>query len=180
MVTRPIEPEFSRPVSLEDIGPEGLDIDIEANPVECQQLAERFGLLSLDRLTAQLHLAVPPSGVSVRVSGRFRAVYAQECVVSLEPVESDVDEALSAEFGPAAADDEISLSLDGPEPPEPLQDGRINLGELVVQNMALSLDPYPRKTDSALPKFAQQADKNKEIEHSGPFAMLAALRKKDL
>jgi uncharacterized metal-binding protein YceD (DUF177 family) len=179
MVKSPAEPEFARPVVIEDIGPEGLEIEIEANPGERKRLGERFGLLSLDLLTARLYLAVSPSGVSVRVSGRFHAKFSQECVVSLEPVESDVDESLEAEFGPAAEEPVISLSLDRPEPPEPLADGRIDLGELVVQHMALALDPYPRKSGAALPDLGQSIDKEDKSYVPGPFSVLAALRKKD-
>lgn len=179
MVKRPAAPEFVRPVALEEIGPDGLDIAIEANPDERGGLIERFGLLSLDRLAAQLHLAVSPSGISVRVSGRFQTRVSQECVVSLEPVEIDVDEPLEAEFGPAAAESEILVSPDGPEPVEPLVDGRIDLGELVVQHLSLALDPYPQRPGAQPPKVIEDADKSSKDVEENPFSVLATLRKKE-
>lgn len=172
-------PEFARPVVLEEIGPDGLDLEIEANADERRRLTERLGLLSLDSLTGRLHLAVPSSGVSVRVTGRFQAHYSQECVVSLDPVESNLDEAVEAEFGPIADEPIASVTLDGPDPAEPLVDGRIDLGELVVQHLALALDPYPRKSDACPPQWTGDADISGVSSNENPFSVLAALRKKD-
>jgi uncharacterized metal-binding protein YceD (DUF177 family) len=179
MVSQSAEPEFVRPVAPKEIGPDGLDMKIEADPDERERLTKRFELLSLDRLVAQLHLRVAPTGISVRVSGRFQARFAQECIVSLEPVVLDVDEALEAEFGPAAAETEILVSIEGPEPTEPLHDGRIDLGELVAQNLAVALEPYPRKSDAELPEWTETTEKTGQYARERPFSVLAALRKND-
>lgn len=56
MLNPSAEPEFTRPVVLEEIGPEGLHLEIEANPEECNRLTERLDLLALDRLAARLHV----------------------------------------------------------------------------------------------------------------------------
>lgn len=178
MVNRRVEPEFARPVVPEDIGPDGLHLEIEATSEERGRLAERLGLLSLDRMVARMFLAVSPSGVSVKVSGRLQARFSQECVVSLEPVDLEVDEPLVAEFGPAAEETVISLSPGDPEPVEPLVDGRIDLGELVVQHLALTLDPYPRKAGACLPDWRKPADNAAYTSDASPFAVLETLRKK--
>lgn len=174
-----VRPEFVRSVALEKIGPDGLDLEIEADPEERGRLVGRFNLVSLERLAAQLRLAISPSGISIRIAGRFQAHVSQECIVSLEPVESNIDLPLEAEFGPAAAETEVSVSPDGPEPVEPLVDGRIDIGELVVQNLAFALDPYPRRPDAQPLKSAEDADESGKIEGGGPFSALATLRKKD-
>lgn len=179
MVNQSAVPEFVRPVVLEQIGPDGLDLEIEADSDERARLTDRFELLSLDRLAARLHLAVAPSGISVRVSGRFQARFAQECIVSLEPAELEIDQILEAEFGPAAAEPDILVSIDGPDPVEPLVDGRIDLGELVVQHMALALSPYPRKPDAEPPEWPEESGKTEESVEGRPFSVLATLRKID-
>lgn len=173
------EPEFFRPVSVEDIGPDGLDRKIEANAEERERLRERLGLLSLEFLIAELRMAVVPSGISIKISGRYKARYSQECVISLETVESDLDEFLESEFGPAADEIDVSLTLDEPEPVEPLVDGRIDLGELVVQHLAMALDPYPRKAGAKTPEFNQLSDEYDNNSKESPFSVLATLRKKD-
>ncbi len=174
-----VEPEFSRLVKVEDIGPDGLDLEIEAGPEELESLRKRLGLLSLDHLVAVLRLVVAPTGISIKVSGRYQAQLAQECVVSLEPVESTVDEVLEAEFGPSSEESEILLAMDEPEPVEPLVDGRIDLGELVVQNLAMALDPYPRKAGARMPDFDQRFENTDTLLEESPFSVLATLRKKD-
>jgi len=174
-----VEPEFFRPVNVEDIGPDGLDLEIEADPKERESLRERLGLLSLDHLVAALRLAVSPTGISIKVSGRYQAQLSQECVVSLDPVELAVDEALEAEFGPSSEESDVLLALDEPEPVEPLVDGRIDLGELVVQNLAMVLDPYPRKAGARMPEFNQNFENTGTPRGESPFSVLATLRKKD-
>ena len=47
-------PEFSRPIEIDQIGPDGASIEIEADPSEREALARRFGLAGLDRLAASL------------------------------------------------------------------------------------------------------------------------------
>jgi len=37
-------PEFHRPLSLDRIGPKGLDVTVEATPAECAALAVRMNL----------------------------------------------------------------------------------------------------------------------------------------
>lgn len=179
MKNLPDKPEFSRPVYVEDIGPDGCDRNIEASANELESLRERLGLLSLEFLMAELHLVVAPSGISIKVSGRYKARFSQECVVSLEPVASDLDEVLEAEFGPAADEIDVSMALDEPEPVEPLVDGRIDLGELVVQHLAMALDPYPRKAGAKMPEFNQLSEEYGDNSKDSPFSVLAALRKKD-
>jgi hypothetical protein len=43
--------EFSRPIAVDQIGPQETGREIVANATERARLAERFGLLALDRLT---------------------------------------------------------------------------------------------------------------------------------
>jgi uncharacterized metal-binding protein YceD (DUF177 family) len=45
----------------------------------------------------------------------------------------------------------------------------VDLGDLVAEEVALALDPYPRHPDASLPPEASDADEN-------PFAGLAALK----
>ena len=58
------------------------------------------------------------------------------------------------------------------EPPEPLQDGKVDLGALANEFLLLGIDPYPRKPGAEFaPPAAAEAG-----EH--PFAGLEALKKR--
>lgn len=171
--------EFSRLVEVEKIAPRGGHIvAIAAEPVECAAVAKRLGLLSLAALTAQLTVERAADGVSFTVVGTFDAEVVQECVVSLTPLPSQLHDAVSGHFVPpqrlqgAAEPEEIEDPL--AEIPEPIVNGAIDLGELIVQHLALALDPYPRQPGvaTALPRAAAPASGKLK-----PFASLATLLK---
>lgn len=171
--------EFSRLVEVEKIAPRGgHTISIAAETAERTAVAKRLGLLGLDALTAQLTVERAADSVSFTVVGTFEAAVVQECVVSLTPLPSRLQDAVSGHFVPpqrlqgAAEPEEIEDPL--AEIPEPIVNGAIDLGELIVQHLALALDPYPRQAGvaPALPRGAvATAGKLK------PFADLAMLLK---
>jgi len=172
-------PEFSRPYKIEDIAPGGSVLDLQAAEEERRALAERFGLIALENLVAHVKVSRGASGIPVRVRGRLEASVVQECVVSLEPIASEIKELIDVDYAPAAADSEEEVfSLDEPEPPEPLEGDSLELGELVAQHLSVALNPYPRKTGVEAPEW--EADKAEQGENAAgsPFSVLAELRKK--
>lgn len=174
----PIVPEFSRIVRVDQIPAAGITLDLTAKPAELKALAERFGVQSIDRLDARVTLKAIAGGALVRVDGHFSAQVVQTCVVTLEPVPDDLDEDFSLTFGAAALEEpgeEIELSLDEEDPPDPIVDGHIDVGEAVAEHVALALDPFPRKPGIA---FDGGPDEPAEEEKKpSPFAVLAQLRK---
>lgn len=172
------EPEFSRLVAIDSLADEELSRDIEAEPAERAALAERFGLLSLDKLTAAVRLKRARDG-DIRVQGEFTADVVQTCVVTLEPVPSRVTDAFSVTFSPAAElgeAAELDLSPWAEDLPEPLEGDVIDIGETVAQFLAVALDPYPRRPGVAF-QPVDYPGLSPERADSGPFAALAMLRK---
>lgn len=171
-------PEFSRPFDAKTLASEGVAArHLTATPEERQALARRLGLLDLKFLDADLDIR-PWRGVGFAISGHFKAEVVQACVVSLDPVASDLDGEVQARFLPSAMippeDVELDADLDAPEPPERLsEDGIIDLGELVVQHLAIAIDPYPRKPGA---RFTPEESSKSEVQ--SPFAVLEALRRR--
>ena len=177
--TQGIPPEFSRPFAIDDIEPKGSMVELIADPEERRLLAERFDLLALDRLVARLTVTRGASGIPIRVRGRLQASVVQSCVVSLEPVASEIDEPVEAEYGPASAvGPEEVVQLDQPDPPEPLEGDSLELGELVAQHLSVALDPYPRKEGAQPPEWRNPERVEGEADADNPFSVLASLRKK--
>lgn len=172
-------PEFSRPISADQIGPQEIQREIAANVAERARLAERFDLISLDRLEAVLTLKRDRAGL-IQVRGRFEADVVQACVVSLEPVPAKLAESFMVAFGSSArvGGDDVVIAIDESDPPEELTDGRIDLGEAVAQQLAVTLDPYPR-APGAEERFEQAERERARQEGSdgSPFAVLGHLRK---
>lgn len=174
-MNKPTHP-WSVPVAVEDVPETGLHMEIEAPAAVRVELAKLAGLRELPRLTALFDLT--RQGAGVHVAGEVSATVGQTCVVSLEPMESELNEAVDVSFSPSAAaqaataEEGHHAKPDDEEPPEPLVGGAIDLGALVTEFLLLGIDPYPRKPGV---RFAPP-----KVEDSGehPFAALASLKKR--
>ena len=141
--------EFSRLLRLHELE-DGIDQrSISANPAECAALADRFDLVELRCLTASLVADLVPDSPLMRVTGSLHAEVVQRCVVTLDPVAARVEAPIDALFGPDTGQVQIAdTALEEAMPPEPFDKDAIDLGELAAQQLALALDPYPRKSDA--------------------------------
>lgn len=172
-----VVPEFSRPIPVDQIGNREMLREIEATPAERAALAERLDLIALDGLAASLRVRRLPDGL-IRVSGRFAAEVVQSCVVTLAPIPTECAADFSMRFGEIAAPEtlrEIEVEAEGEDEPEPVVDGQIDLGEAVVQQLAVSLDPYPRAPGAAFPDAPLDAEEDNGPREN-PFATLAKLK----
>jgi len=169
-------PEFSRPVRIDTLGTTPKHVEIGADEKERAALARRFGIVEIERLSAEA--AITRSGDSVVASGTLTAKVTQSCVASGEPVEEAVDEEFRIEFRPQPAltgeEDEIELS-EGELDVVFYEGGAIDIGEAVAETLSLSLDPYPRSPNAE--EALREAGVKSEGE-AGAFGALAALRDK--
>ena len=176
------EPEFSYVIEVQTLTPSGRVYTITADADARARVAERLGLQSLDKLAAQLE--VIPHGTGAAVTGHVDADVVQRCVVTLGPVPAHIHELIETKFvapqelkKPAVDEDEEEDLLEAEEePPEPLVDGRIDLGELAVSQVALGLDPYPRAPGAAFDP-AQWGVGAEKTRSDSPFAALAKLKR---
>jgi uncharacterized metal-binding protein YceD (DUF177 family) len=171
--------EFSRPLSLDRVGTTQHREEITATEKERAALAQRFGLVSLDILTASFSLKRARRDL-VRVKGRVSADLVQACVVTLDPVPARIDEPFEVDFlegeQPAVAD--LELDAEAAEAPEPAPDGWVDLGELAAEQLGLAINPYPRKPDAEVPGewAAEPSAEPAPVERPNPFAALGKLK----
>jgi uncharacterized metal-binding protein YceD (DUF177 family) len=162
---------WSAPVAVEEIPDTGLHRTIEAPEDVRAAIAKLAGLRALPCLTGEFDLE--RRGAAVHVTGRIQARVGQTCVITLEPIENEIDEAVDLLFTPAAATAKIDLApAESAEPPDVYSDGQIDLGSLATEFLMLGIDPYPRKPGAqfASPKVEDAGDR--------PFAALEALKKR--
>jgi len=162
-------PEFSRPVETGRIGPEGVEVEVVANTAERDRLASRFGVQAIDALACAFRLR-PGRGATIMAEGALRARVIQICVVSSDPFEAEVSEDFVLCFAP---EKEILDEINPNDPIDmvPMTDETIDLGEAAAEQLALALDPYPRKPGAEPPRFEQMVP-------PVPFAALAALKRR--
>lgn len=172
MSTAP-DPELHRPLAVAQIGASGRTVTVEADAAECAALARRMGIPAIHALSCRFRLVAGEAG-AVQAEGELRARLLQDCVVSLEPFESELVEPFRLRFVPAAEaadaeEEDAPLDLEADDE-LPYHGGSIDLGEAVAEQLALALDPYPRKPGARLPDEAEAAPES-------PFAALARLRR---
>lgn len=166
------------PVAVAQIPETGLHRDIEADQAMRDAMADVGGLREV--LSAQASFDITPkSGGRFHVMGHVRARVGQTCVVTLEEIENDVDEQVDLTFAPpeqvpqmaALVDEAEESDEETPDPPEPIENGMIDLGRLASDMLYLGIDPYPRKPGAVFEPQVRVAD---PADH--PFAGLKALR----
>jgi uncharacterized metal-binding protein YceD (DUF177 family) len=170
---------FSRVVRVDAIPREGQVIAIEAAPAEREELASLYRLPAIAALTATLRVE-PWGRGGARVTGAVHGEVTQTCVVSLDPFPATVDEEVDVRFAPQTAANSASVatketqafSLVDEDEPDPIIDGRIDLGALTAEFLALGLAPYPRK-----PGVAFDEERTNSEPSDSPFAALAERNK---
>lgn len=165
---------------ISEIGKDGRDERLAATPAECTALASALEIPACRSLTVTVRLA-PLSRGRFRASGSMRAAVTQSCIVTLEPVEAEIEAPLDIEFWPAddvASQAGASFDALGGDDPEPLDGGRIDLGRIVYELVGARLDPYPRKPGAAFDWTDTRDKAEASVPDPSPFAVLGKLKLK--
>lgn len=181
-------PEWSYLIEEDRAGTDIKDVTISPSPEEVRALCDRLNLTALEGLTAQLKLERLSGGMVVHIKGKLKARVTQACAVTLEPVESVVEESFEGWY--ANPDQAVMLAkarrerqskngegeapiLEEKDDPEPIVNGHIDLGELVTQYLSLCIDPYARAAgvERSEENLVIHADPGADIRRN-PFAAL--------
>ena len=152
-------PELSRPFPPERVGRMD-EFRMEATADECAALARRMRIPAV--LSLSCTVLGSRSGAVVDVEGDLQARVVQDCVVTAEPFEQEVAERFTVQCVPEGTETED----DDPDSVDQLTyaGNVIDLGELVAEQLALALDPYPRSPGAVLPELGE--------DDANPFAAL--------
>jgi uncharacterized metal-binding protein YceD (DUF177 family) len=161
-------------VSIDEIDETGRHFDLAPDEKIRARLAAAAGVRALPHLTASFDVTRHGRD-GLRVTGEVAAIVGQNCVVTLEPMESELREAVDLVFSPRPggipAGAALQLSLDAADAPETLDNGVVDLGAVATEFLLLGIDPYPRKADAVFAAPVSDEAANR------PFAALAGLKK---
>lgn len=166
-------PEFSRLIRADRLADRDTEFSFLCEPVERRRLADRFSLLDIERLEARVWARRVAGAPVVRVRVNVVADVLQSCVVTLDPVETRVDEWFEIDCVPESDVEggrEVVFDPEEDDPPETMRDGSFDVGEAIAERLALSLDGYPRKPGAEFAAHAAPADEGRPAD--GPFAVL--------
>ena len=160
------QPEFSKVIELGDPGRAPKIFSLTANEDQCRKVAARLGALSISHFEGEVRISTTKT--EIFVDGAVKAQMVRECVASLEP-EFDIEFTRILE---TKDEDETESEEDWRLPEVHLGDD-IDIGELLVQQLSLAMDPFPRKEGAT-----SLADIYAKEEKVSPFAVLQGVVKK--
>ncbi len=150
--------EWSHMIDADDVEDKPLKLSLSPDAEARDRLASRLNILAIEDLKADLVLKREQGNMVIYIKGHIKANLRQACVVTLEPVETQLEEDFEAWFADAgqaitlakakqerlakAGGGEVPI-LDERDDPEPIMNGQIDLGELVTQHLSLAINPYP-------------------------------------
>lgn len=152
-------PEWSVLVDAQTVTNHPQKMRISAGEAERKALVKRLDIHQINSLSADLTLHREKGSV-IHVNGLMKAHVVQSCSISADPVQTQIEETFEGWYADQdrivmlakarheklgrLADSELPI-LDESEDPEPLANGMIDVGELVVQSLSLALDAFPRR-----------------------------------
>jgi hypothetical protein len=166
---------WSVPVTLHDVPVTGRRFELCADEAVRAAVARTAELRALPRLEATFDVSRHGAD-GLRVAGRVSATVGQTCVVTLDPIENEVEETVDLIFVPGAtpagdAPGREVVEVAAHEVPEPLRNDTVDLGAIATEFLVLGIDLYPRKLEAVF----EAPPVEDTTEH--PFAALAALRR---
>ncbi len=178
--------EWSHPVDVSKIGEDGRVLNIDAPKETFMPLCRRLNLEHIRSIKAVIRLERNAVTKVLHVNGEFSGDLDQICVVTGEAVAEKVEDSFESwyaepneavSFAKAkrdrmnAKEREEQPMLEELDDPEEIIDGKIDLGELVIQFLSLSLTPYP-KVPGARGNFGEPLEDAPEDTYDNPFAAL--------
>lgn len=163
---------ISRLVDVASLDAQGADYVVEPTEAERAAIARRLDIPAVNRLRGEFQLTPVRGGVDILL--RIDAEAERICVASLEPMRETIREDIRMQFDRNYVEDESDDLADSDLLREPLAGDDIDLGELLVQHLSLSLDLYPRKEGAE-----SLADKFRSAASASPFSVLKGLADRD-
>ena len=178
------KPPFSSSYDLQKLHEKGFEVVLRPTAAERSQIAAWLGIEALEGLEAVVKLTRAASDRYV-YNGHFAADVVQACVVTLEPVPAHLEGDFERTFRlapvahgarrgrkPSAAPAPSAIDLDE-DAPEILESSIIDIAAPLLEELSLSLDPYPRKAGV---EFAPPQEAPAEAPDN-PFAVLGKLKR---
>lgn len=179
-------PEFSLLLALADVPPNGKTLRFEVGEAERAALARRFDLLELNDFHGVV-TAKPWRRHGLALEGSLEADLVQACVATLEPMPAHLSQKFTLHYLPIemiekdaaeAANREIIVDVQSEDPPESIENGVLDVGEAMSEQLFLEIDPYPKKPGAVF-QSTEVAPAEVEESRPNPFAALEKLKKKD-
>ena len=161
-----------------DAARKGLSVTLTADEDRRRLIAENFGMISLDALSAVVTTRdVKGLKPLVHVHVQLNGEVTQECGVTLDAFSHTIESQLDLDcIQSGDVSDEVTevgeaeLRLDDLDEPDVITDGQIDLGLYVIEALGEAYDPFARKPGAVFDDIIAEPEPS-------PFAALANLKR---
>ncbi len=189
-----LDKEWSHLIDSDDIGSKVVRLEISPPKDVFEALCKRLNIHSISEMKASLTLQRNHVSKVIHIQGTISAELYQKCVITTEPVRENIKDTFEAWF--ADPNSAVSFAkakrermsrkeqndlpiIEEHEDPEAIIDGKIDLGELVVQHISLALEPYPKLEGASYDNQGDPLEDAPEGTYDNPFAALKDWKDKE-
>ena len=163
------EPLFDAIVRIDKLPAAGRSVSIDADEATRAKIAQAMKLTAVERFAADL--SVTPLRGGLRALGHLKARVVQNIDEDVDRVFLPVGQTAHA---PPPGAEEIFIDLEDDDFPDHIDGPEVDLSALLIETLALAIDPYPRREGEDLSTLGIDAAE----DDSGPFAALRQLKDK--
>lgn len=172
-----MQKHFSYPLIVEDISSGEQHYHLTASPDNLQEIAEILQIPSAESFEADIYTKLNKKEHLLRVWGNLNATLRLQSVISLEYFSKTYSPDFEVVFDTKATfksqkEEEVDFEEDLPDI---VIDGKIDLAEIALEQLALVLEDYPRQEGEVFEWKSEFSPEDTEKEN--PFKILASLKK---
>lgn len=173
-----MQKDFSYPLKIDELGHGEQDYKLLANKAELKILAEILQVPAVNSFSAKIKLNFKKKQGELRVTGQVKANLKLESVISLTLFDKDYTTDFELFYDTNACyediykdDEDIKLDV-----PDIVLDGKIDLADIAIEQLALVMDDYPRLEGEKFEAIIDEDDDEDDNIANNPFAVLKKLK----
>jgi len=168
---------FSYPIFIDDLSSAPRNYKIEATPKDLVYLTEVLKVPEVKSCKSEINLQYDKRSHRLDVKGWVKSIITQESVISLEMFDKKYSGEFTLFYDTTATYKDIR-ELDeemGDEIPDLIIGGKIDLADIIIEQIALLIDDYPRQEGEVF-SFESEFDEE-TTQAANPFNVLKKLKK---
>ncbi len=172
-----MQKDFSYPLNIDDLNQQEQHHKLKANQEQLKTLSDILQVEDIKNFEADIFLKLNLKQHKLDLWGSVNALIELKSVVSLENFEKEYNVEFTYCFDTKATYKDIKELEPSiyDDVPDVIDNGKINLADIAIEQLALQLDDYPRK-DGEKFEFISEFDEE-TTKQSNPFAVLEKLKK---
>ena len=180
---QPMSPELSIPINVAQLPSTGITINKRIKKDICSKIASRVAVDVLESFIINISVCRGNEpNLTANIIGKINATIIQACSVTLEPISSTLCIPVNLTFAEENHYTQANLTDINPEeeaPPELMSSGEFDLGDVLIQLLAVEINPFPRKPETSFDDYQdinRYATEERRNISDHPFSKLAELK----